>query len=412
MTALHSFLRRGQRLAAQGAWAAAGEALDDGRRSHPDEPRLAIQRLRLMTEQGEFEEGAQLAALLRERFPEHAPSALFAGKLHFAAKDFASAAAAFTACLELKPGNLLARDYLKLTRWVSQERREALAELLEGQLSHNLDFLSDFAESAERFLRERELKHAPTDAEKLSKETAELKNAASPVDSEAVAAKGEAPHEEDETALAEAEWPDGEVERPALLVRVWRFPGRWREANKRFSRAAKCCEKKDFSGALKEMEQLLAAAPDLIHARTAHAQAHFYLGRFSEAGRELARLEEAAERKEYKKELAEALPFIQSMRGYILIRLGQLEEALELLEKVEPFGPDDFMGYYHRGICLQALGRWREGREQLRMAWSEYQNSTEYYALTRLLTELKMIYDSDQAEQLPAPDKSSGDGDS
>ena len=416
MIAIHTFLRRGSQLAGQGAWPEAGEALKEGQQAHPTEARLVLQRLRLLTEQGEFEEGATLAALLLERFPEHAPGALFAGKLYFAAKDFEQAAGAFTTCLKLMPGNLLARDYLALTHWVSQDRREALADLLKGKLSHNTDFLSDFAESAERFLIAQGLKNAP-DAAEVDEGTPELSGEAPPP------AKGEVPAESEtanaelepapsatespEAAAAEVEWPNGLRPR-SLLTRLVQWPRRWRETSKRFGRAAKCSNQQDFAGALEEIDQLLKMAPDLLHAHTAQAEALYYDGRFAEAGRKLARLEEAAQRREYQKMMVETLPIIQSMRGYVLIRLGLFEEALAALIKVEPFGPDDFMGYYHRAIALHALGRWREAREQLRIAWGEYQNSTEYFGLTRLLTELKAIHnaglDQDLGEQTPQQD--------
>jgi tetratricopeptide (TPR) repeat protein len=385
MMALYTSLRRGQRLLAQGNWADASETFRQGRDAHPAETRLALQHLRLLTERGEFEEGKQLALELRERFPDHAPSGLFAGKLFFAAKDFSSAADAFAACLALKPGNLLARDYLALAQWVGQEHSDALSQLLKGQLSHNVDFLCDFAESAERILREQGLKRDAGTVEKLNGETPK-------------ALVDEAASEDEETRLAESGWPEA-VETPALFARLMPFTRRWREIRRRFGRAAKFYDRKEFAKVLAEMDALLAVAPDLALARSVHAEAQFYLGRFAEAGRELELLAQAAERKEYRKQLAETLPFIQSMRGYVLLRQGRFEEALALLEQVTPFGPDDFMGHYYRGICLQALDRWREGREQLRIAWGEYQFSTELGGLIRLLTELKLLGDADQSKR-------------
>ena len=397
-----SILKQAQRAFYAGECETAFRLYDGGRSAHNGDAGIAVQYLRALTEKGMHERGAELVKELLEGFPDNPTCQFFAGKFYFAAKNFQQARLCFELCLQLQPDNRLATEYLLLTKWVAEDDRGAIQDLLRRSMSSNSDFLCDFTTTAELKLIE-----------------------ACNIDSLEV------------TETEPQEEPEKEISR-----------GEAKRIQKNCRAAYRAFDSGDFETIVRLMDENLAINPTDEFSNSTRGEALFFLGRFAESEpvfkKILAEHEPLEEEQEYpsllnrifkklnhpigwlalvilspllfllytferihgaifrrknQSPMQEELPIIRSLYGYILCRLQRFDEAMEVLELVKPFGPDDFMGYYHRGICLLAMNEFDEGRAELRRSWTEFQYSTRFQCLERLQRELKMLYSEETVSE-------------
>ncbi|MBN1515851.1 tetratricopeptide repeat protein [Candidatus Sumerlaeota bacterium] len=336
--------RRGDIDAAEAMFAQAAEHA-------PQDPRPLIQRLRLLTEARRMDQAAALDVVLTERFEDHPVALLFRGKYRFAASDWSAAGEHFARCLALQPSNPLARCYSELVHWL-QDQPGALQRLIGDPLPGNTDFSCDFCMTAELRL----MRDFPETAEGAGETNGTIA---------------------DETS-SDANVVDAGSE----------SAGNSRLATKYFKLAQKASHKDDYAQCLDFLAQALEADPKHCEALFGKAETLFTLHRFAEAA---AAYEQALELRDNPL-VREEVPFHRSMYGCALTRSGQLERAWSVLREVRPFGPDDFMGHYYRGVCLIAMNRETEGRAQMRAAFEQFELNTREDCLARLMRELKERY--------------------
>lgn len=74
-------------------------------------------------------------------------------------------------------------------------------------------------------------------------------------------------------------------------------------------------------------------------------------------------------------------------RGYVLVELGRLDEALSDFQKVKELSPEDFRGSLNTGIVFRELGMLEESAAELERARSLAVNSSDIYYHLALTSE-------------------------
>ena len=357
MAGIAYLLKKGQKELLKGNVESALEYLRSSAEQFPDDPRSFLQLLRAYMEKGLMDEAGQVVSKLEENFSDNPTAQLFCGKFYFRQQEYAKAIELFENCQNEQPENLICKSYLYLTRWISEENLEALKELLAMPESSNLDFLSDYSVITEKYLiGEIRISENVEDVTENEEEV---------LDSEQDVT--------DESSEVEISSADQKKIRTHIAA------------------AVKLYEKRDFEGALEFVRKAHELAPDDAEVCSGMGEALFYLNRFDEAEPYFQKILKALESDEKSRDDDEEVKYMKCLAGYTMLRNHKALEAMELLKQVTPFGPDDYMGFYYRGICYAVMGDEGNSRKELTRAFSEFQYSTKYQCLTRLRSELEKL---------------------
>ena len=360
MAGLIQLIKKGQSQFAAGDAAASVATLRRAVEEFPDDPKPLIQLLRALLDLRELEPARGIVDKMQERFADHSPCQLYCGRFYFADGDLERAIGCFQRCLELQKENLIAKSYFLLSKWASVRDWPALDQLLSMPECSNLDFFRDFCVTAETYL----VGLAPDPAPLAESCGIEAGGADKPDTENTSEMTSEAAVQAATQKLAAAD--------QALI-------------QKNLKRAIAHFEKREYRQALEQVEALRAKFPDEPQVVSAMAEALYAMYRFDEAEDYFRRT--VAEEQLQLLDVDER-GFLQSAYGYVLIRNKRFAAAWEILKRVKPFGPEDYMGFYMRGICLILLEDGAAGRRELNRAWGEYQYNTKHQCLARLREEL------------------------
>ena len=130
---------------------------------------------------------------------------------------------------------------------------------------------------------------------------------------------------------------------------------------------------------LEHFRSLVDAEPDNPSHRTELGFTYFTIGNYRSAHDQLSDAISLDEN---------YLPAYLS-RGYLLVELGRLDEALSDFQKVKELEPSDFRGFLNAGIVFRKLGMLEESIVELEQARSLAANSSDIYYHLALTYEAK-----------------------
>jgi len=327
-------LRKGHRALAERRFADAIALFRRAALTAPDDPRCAIQLALALARSGQCEGALETTAALAERFADNAVALALAGRSRLECGDPAGAEPLLASAARSAPENLVAARYLALCRLLRGET-ESAKDVIESSLrSAGSDFLAllSYEISVRLAPVPSEDSQPPPPEPQLAERIARLESQASGAPADSLA---------------------GRLRRRRIVRKLEKT------GEQRYDRG-------DFAGALAAFEA----------ARRLGSKSRLAL-----LGAGLSALEAGAPHRAVE-HLAEGCArwpgdaVVSSTYGFALLRAGRREEALEVFEKIEPAGPDDFHAHYARAVCLAALGRKTDALEQFRTAFEHYRLDT------------------------------------